>query len=152
MREWDSRARHEHFRKKERPKRSTLKEGTKNVKYTPLAEASKIFLPSLHIKLGLMKSFATAINQDGAAFKYGCNKFPVSSQAKLKEGIFVGPQINKLLKDEDFGHTLSGTENVAWNAFRDVAHNFLGNTKAPNCIELVEHMIDSYKIWGSTCL
>ena len=49
--EWDSRARHEHYLKKEWPKRSTLKAGTKNVKYTPLVEASKILLPPLHINL-----------------------------------------------------------------------------------------------------
>ena len=88
------------------------------------------------------------MNQDRAAFKYICNKFPALSQAKLKEVSFVGPQINKLLKDEDFNHTLSGIEKIARNAFRDVAHNFLGNTKAPNYIEVVEHMIDSYKNMG----
>jgi len=38
---------------------------------------------------------------------------------------------------------LSGTEKVAWNAFRDMAHNFLGNAKAPKYIEFVEHMMDS---------
>ena len=74
--------------------------------------------------------------------------FPVLSQAKLIEGIFVGPQINKLLKNEDFDHTLTGIEKVAWSAFRDVAHNFLGNTKTPNYIELVELMIDSFKNMG----
>jgi len=47
-----------------------------------------------------------------SSFQYIRNKLPVLSQAKLKEGIFVGPQINKLLKDEEFDHTLSGTENV----------------------------------------
>ena len=88
------------------------------------------------------------MNQDGAAFKYICNKYPVLSLAKLKEGIIVEPQINKQLKDEDFDHTLPGTEKVAWNVFRDVAHNFLGNAKAPNYIELVEHMINSYKNMG----
>ena len=73
-----------------------------------------------------MKNFAKAMNQDRADFKYICNKFPALSQAKLKEGIFVGPQINKLLKDEDFNHTFSGIEKISGNAFRDVAHNFLG--------------------------
>jgi len=29
-----------------------------------------------------------------------------------------------------------------------VAHNFLGNAKAPNYIDLLEHMIDSYKNMG----
>ena len=93
-----------------------------------------------------MKNFLKA--KDGAAFKYICNKFLVLSQARLKKGIFVGPKINKLLKNGDFDHTLSGIEKVAWNAFRDVPHNFLGNTKAPNYIELVEQMIDSYKNMG----
>ena len=39
---------------------------------------------------------------------------------------------------------------LVWNAFRDLAHNILGNAKAPNYIELVEleHMIDSYKKYG----
>ena len=110
--EWDSFARHEHYLKKEWPKRSTLKASIKNVKYTSLVEASKILLPSLHIKLGLMKNFVKAINKDGAAFKYIYNKFPVLSQAKLKE-VFVGPQVNKLLKDKGFDHTLSGIEKVA---------------------------------------
>ena len=110
MCEWDSRARHEHYLKKEWAKRSTLKGGTKSVKYNPLVETSKILLPTLHIKLGLMKNFVKAMNQSGAAFKYICNKFPALSQTKLKEGIFVGPQINKLLKDEDFDPTLSGSK------------------------------------------
>ena len=67
------------------------------------------------------------MNQDGPAFK--CNyKFPVLSQAKLKKGIFVGTQINKLLKDKGFDHTLSGIEKVSWNAFRD-EETFLGIQK-----------------------
>ena len=127
--EWDSRARHEHYFKRDWPKRSTLKVGTKNVKYTPLVEASKILLPPLHIKLGLMKNFVKAMNQDGAAFKYICNKFPVISQAKLKEGIFVGPQINKLLKDEDFDHTLSGQRKLPGMHFEMWHTTFLGIQK-----------------------
>ena len=68
--EWDSRARHEHYLKKEWPKTSTLKAGTKNVRFTPLVEASKILLHPLHIKLGLMKNFVKTMNQDGATFKF----------------------------------------------------------------------------------
>jgi len=49
--EWDSRARHEHYLKKDLSKRSTLKGSIINVKYTLLVEASKILLPCLHIKL-----------------------------------------------------------------------------------------------------
>jgi len=60
-----------------------------------------------------MKNFLKAMNQEGATFQYIYNKFPILSQAKLKEGIFIRPQINKLSKEEDFGHTFSGTDNVA---------------------------------------
>ena len=60
-----------------------------------------------------MKRFVKARNQHGAAFQYISKKFPVLSQAKLKESVFFEPQINKLLKNEDFDHSLSGTDNVA---------------------------------------
>ena len=56
----------------------------------PLVEPSKILLPSLHLKLGLMKNFVKAMNQEEVAFTYS---FPRLSEAKLKEGIFIGPQI-----------------------------------------------------------
>ena len=93
-------------------KRSGQK-GTKNDNYTPINKVSKILLSSLHIKLGLMKNFVKEMNQNGAAFKYICDKFPVLSQKKLKEVVFVRPQINKLLKDEDFDYNFSGKKKVA---------------------------------------
>ena len=64
-------------------KKKNFESRYKNVKHTPLIEASKILLPPLHIKLGLVKNFVKVMNQDGAAFKYIYNKFPVLSQAKL---------------------------------------------------------------------
>jgi hypothetical protein len=62
-----------------------------NVKNQPLVEPSKILLPSMHLKLGLMKNFVKAMNQE--AFTYLREKFPKLSEAKLKEGVFIGPQI-----------------------------------------------------------
>ena len=38
-----------------------------------------------YLKLGLMKNFVKAMNQDGAAFKYICNKFPVFPVLSLLE-------------------------------------------------------------------
>ena len=63
-------------------------------------EPSKILLPSMHLKLGLMKNFVKAKNQEEAAFTYLWEKSPRLSEAKLKEGIFIGPQIRDLIKDE----------------------------------------------------
>jgi hypothetical protein len=54
----------------------------------------------MHLKLGLMKIFVNAMNQEEAAFTCLRENFPGLSEAKLKEGIFSGPQIRDLIKDE----------------------------------------------------
>ena len=36
----------------------------------PLLEPSKILLPSMHLKIGLMKNFVKAMNEEEAAFTY----------------------------------------------------------------------------------
>jgi len=41
-----------------------------NVENQPLVELSKNLLPSMHLKLGLMKNFVKAMNQGTAAFTY----------------------------------------------------------------------------------
>jgi len=63
------------------------------VENQPLVELSKTLLPSMHLKLVLMKYFVKALNQEEAAFTYLGENFPRLSEAKLKEGIFIGPQI-----------------------------------------------------------
>jgi hypothetical protein len=70
-----------------------------------LIDPRKVLLPSLHIKLGLVKQFVKALPKKGECFKYLCKKFPGLSDAKLKEGIFVGPDIWKLLSDDLFETT-----------------------------------------------
>jgi hypothetical protein len=39
-----------------------------------------------------MKNFVKVINQEEAAFTYLREKFPRLSEAKLKEGTFIGPR------------------------------------------------------------
>jgi len=65
--------------------------GIRNVENQPLMELSKILLPSMHLKLGLVKNFVKAMNQGEAAFTYLWETFPRLSEAKLKEGVFIGP-------------------------------------------------------------
>ena len=98
-----------------------------NVENQLLVEPSKILLPSMHLKLGLMKNFVKAMNQGEAAFSYLWEKFPRLSEAKLKEGIFIGPQIRDLIKDEYFDKLLQGNEKEAWDSFKFVVKVFLGN-------------------------
>jgi hypothetical protein len=71
-------------------------------------------LPPLHIKLGLIKNLVKAMNIEGDGFNYLRQKFPRISEAKMKEGIFVGPQVRKLFKDDNFKSQLSAVEARAW--------------------------------------
>ena len=50
-----------------------------------------VFLPPLHIKLGLTKNFVKALKPDGEGFGYLKQLFPKITDAEIKEGIFVGP-------------------------------------------------------------
>ena len=67
-----------------------------------LVDTSKIFLPSLHIKLGLMKDFVNALNKYISSFKHLQMLFAKINMAKLNEGIFVGPDLRKLIEDFQF--------------------------------------------------
>lgn len=73
--------------------------GQKNIKFDPLVEPDKIILPALHIKLGLRKKIVKKLSKDGSVFQFLKQKFPKLSDAKIKEGVFVGPDINKLIQD-----------------------------------------------------
>jgi len=81
--EWDSTVRSLHYSRNDWPARKSLEPGNMNVENQPLVEPSKILLPSMHLKLGLMKNSAKAINQEEAAFTYLREKFPTLSVAKL---------------------------------------------------------------------
>ena len=142
--EWDSRARDVHYVTKNWPLRSSLIPGQKNVLHGPLVDPQKVILPPLHIKLGLMKNFVKAMNKDGKGFKYLTDKFSYVSDAKINEGIFVGPQIRELVKDEHFDELLDDVELRAWTALKAVIQNFLGNNIAPNYVELVQTMLDAF--------
>jgi len=51
----------------------------------------------LPIKLGLIKNFDKARGKITAVRMYLKNKFPRISDAKIKEGVFGGPQIRELI-------------------------------------------------------
>ena len=82
------------------------------------------------------------VDKNGPVFAYLKEKFPRVTEAKIKEGIFVGPQIKKLFDDLNFSAKMKSTENRAWGAFLNVCRNFLVNSKSlqlnrsRNCIFL----------------
>ena len=145
---WDSRADTEHYVRKEWPPREQFMLGTHSVKASPLVDAQKVLLPPLHIKLGLMKNFVKRLDSNGAAFKYLAEKFPEISEAKLKEAIFVGPQICELMKDNEFTSRLASVELHAWSSFVEVVHQFLGNYKSNDYKKVVREMVTSFQALG----
>ena len=48
------------------------------------------------------------------------NKFPNVSDAKIKEGILIGPQISELMQDKQFDEDLNETERSAWLSFKRI--------------------------------
>ncbi|UYV81439.1 K02A2.6-like [Cordylochernes scorpioides] len=70
------------------------------------------------------------------------------SEAKIKEGIFVGPQIRELQRDGNFQNSLNEVEAAAWNSFRNVCKNFLGSVKVENYRDIVNDLLLSYKALG----
>ena len=136
--EWESRDKAHHYVKKRWPARKILEPGHKNVKHHSLVESSRILLPPLHIKLGLMKNFVKAMDRNGTEFLYLQQKFLLLSDTKIREGVFTGPDIRSFLRDEVFERNITGDEQRAWHAFREVVTGFQGNRRADNYEDLVE--------------
>lgn len=85
LREWESRARKWLLRAEK-----IL--GQKNVARRAVVEKTKMYLPPLYIKVGLIKIFLKAVTKEDEVFNYLRQNFPRKIEAKIKEGIFVGPQ------------------------------------------------------------
>lgn len=111
-------------------------------------DPNNILLPPLHIKLGLMKQFVKALSKEGECFTYLCGQFPGLSEAKLKEGVFVEPNIRKLMKDENFELKMEDQEKKAWKSLKQVVTGFLGNKKDPNYKNIVADLLTNYKLLG----
>ena len=69
------------------------------------------------------------MDKEREGFAYLRKKIPKVSEAKMKEGIFFGPQITQLFDDQYFSTKFTSTEIRAWT-FENVCRNFLVNKKA----------------------
>jgi len=100
--------------------------------------------------LGLIKNFVKGMDKTCRGFEYVRNKFPNVSDAKIKEGMFIGPQISELIlmKDKQFGEDLNETERNAWLSFKSICEDFLGNHKAANYQDFVQDLLTSYNAIG----
>ena len=79
----------------------------------------------LHKKLGLIKNFVKGMDKTSHGFEYVRNKCPNVSDAKIKDAIFIGPQIRELKQDKQFDDDLNKTERKAWVSFKRICRDFL---------------------------
>ena len=75
-------------------------------------------------------------------------EIPQISDAKIKEGLFIGPQNRELIKDPFFEETLNTLGKAAWNAFKSVTQNFLGNHRSPDYEQTIETLLHTYNAMG----
>ncbi|GBN05935.1 hypothetical protein AVEN_205981-1 [Araneus ventricosus] len=90
------------------------------------------------------------MDKTGDGFNFLKTKFPRLSEAKIKEGIFVGPQIKQLFKNSTFMKHLNRKEK---RAFENVCINFLGSKKSDNYVAHLRELLSMYKaIWCNMSL
>jgi len=119
--------------------------GEKNVA-NPLVLLEKIYLPHLHIKLGFIKTLWKVWIKPTV----DSNMWGISSQMwqKIKEGVFIGPQISKLMQDKQFDEDLNETKRNVWLSFKRICKDFLGNHKAADYQDIVQDLLTSHKAMG----
>jgi hypothetical protein len=100
-----------------------------------------------------MGNFVMALDMNCPAFAYLRKKFPRLSAEKTKSGVFIGPQIRQLFKDDYFECVLSDSEKTARESIQNVSTGLLGKVKAADFRQLVEDLLNSYeKLWCNMSL
>jgi len=75
-------------------------------------------------------------------------KFRALSYTKIKEGIFVGPDIRKLMKDDMFEATRTEVEKDDRTSFKEVVTKYFGNTKDPSVEDIIGTMLTKFRSLG----
>jgi tRNA 2-selenouridine synthase SelU len=132
---------------------SAFRNNTRSVKCGTSCSSGQIknLFASIVYQAWFDENVCEAMDKESKGFAYLRQKFPKISEAKVNEGIFIGPQIKQLFKDQDFSTKLNSTERRALNAFENTCRNFLGSEKVENCSAIVQELILSYSAVGVTC-
>ena len=67
-----------------------------------MVDKSRIYLPQPQSKLHLIKISVKSMVKESEVFAYLRQKFPKTSEVKMKAGTFVGPQIKQLFNHQQF--------------------------------------------------
>lgn len=91
---------------------SQLKLGSKNFEHPVYAVPKQMLLPSLIIKLGLMKNFTKSKDKTGEGFQYHIGKCPRRSEKYLRKGRLLVLQFVNLLKMKIFFASFMATKGL----------------------------------------
>ena len=94
-------------------------------------------------KAGPREKLCERYEKTGRGFEHVKNKFPNVSDEKIKEGLFIGPQIRELMLDKQFDEDLNETERNARLSFKKICKDFLGNHKAAKYQDVVQDLLTS---------
>ena len=103
-----------------------------------------LYLPSLHIKLCLIKNLIKALDKEGNTFQF-LTKFPNISETKINAGILHGPQIRELILDMDFYSCMNPNELKAWISLKSIIKNFLCNHRITEYETIVHDLMLNHK-------
>ena len=109
---WGSRARQEHWTRKNWPTRNEFTIGEKIILHKPLVNLQHVLLLPLHIKLEMMKQFVKALNKESDCFKHLCGVFQALSTEKLRAEIFNGSLIRLLINNKRFALSMTAVEKM----------------------------------------
>ena len=157
---WDSVAKSEHYVRKQWPPSLISHPDQHNIANISVVPQEKIILPPLHIKLGLFKQSVKAFNKESPVFQFLQKVFPNLSEAKIKEDMFVGPQIRNSFRTKNL---IRYYMKMSWMpvfvvqqtcllsiiiSFKKVCTDFLGCHHSENFRDVLAEMLNTYKTLG----
>ena len=78
-----------------------------------------------------------ALNKESNVFIHLKYIFTYISDAKLTAGIFNGPQIRELMKNNNFDRNMNTKELKSWVALKYIIKYSLGNQRSNNYIDMI---------------
>ena len=124
--------------------RKYLELGIMNVENQPLVEPSKILLPSMHLKLRLMKNFVKTLNQVPILTR----KVPENKWGTIERRYFHWSTNTRPYQGRILRQAHSRRRKAAWDSFKFVVKGFLKNRRAQNYEELLNNLLQSYQKLG----
>src|SRR6218665_3193043 len=77
-------------------------------------------------------------------YSWGQRFLHLRSEAKVKAGIFIGPQIKKIIECDEFANLLNRTTKTAWNYVQLVQTHINNYAKMRSRMSLKVHILDAH--------